>query len=66
MNGHMPYKSTLFVLTLAVIPSFYVNTWLGMAVAVAAYVVAAKVANRQMDRVFLIRSLKSRPAPPKS
>jgi hypothetical protein len=65
MNGVMPYKSALLVLTLAVIPSFYVNTWLGMAAAVAAYVVAAKIANRQMDRVFLIRTLKNGPAPPK-
>ena len=39
--------------------------WLGLAVAIVAYVLAAKLANREMDRVFLIENLKNKVEPPK-
>jgi hypothetical protein len=65
MDAPVPYKSALLVLTLAIIPLLYVNAWLSLAAAIAAYVVAAKLANRRMDRVFLIRSLKGKLGKPK-
>ena len=51
----MPYKSALIVLTLAIVPLLYFNVWLSLGAAIAAYIIAARLANRQMDRVFLIR-----------
>jgi hypothetical protein len=56
----VPYKSALLMLTLAIMPLLYVNAWLSAAAAIAAYVVAAKLANRHMNRAFLIRSLKGK------
>lgn len=53
----MPYKSALLVLTLAMMPLLYVNAWLSLAAAIGAYLVAAKLANRHMNRVFLNRNL---------
>ena len=61
----MPYKSALIVLTLAIVPLLYFNVWLSLGTAIAAYVIAARLANRQMDRVFLIRSLKGRSVSPR-
>jgi hypothetical protein len=54
-NGR-PYKSALLVLALAVVLLFYIDVWLGLAAAITAYATAAKLANHEMDRVFLIRS----------
>jgi hypothetical protein len=45
------------VLTLAMMPLLYVNAWLSLAAAIGAYLVAAKLANRHMNRVFLNRNL---------
>ena len=61
----MPYKSALIVLTLAIVPLLYFNLWLSLGAAIAAYIIAARLANRQMDRVFQIRSLKGRSVSPK-
>ena len=61
----MPYKSALIVLTLAIVPLLYFNVWLSLGAAIAAYIIAARLANRRMDRVFLIRSLKGRSVSPK-
>lgn len=65
METYMLYKSALIVLTLAILPLLYFNVWLSLGAAIAAYIMAAKLANRQMDRVFLIRSLKGRSVSPK-
>ena len=59
----MPYKSALLVLALAIVPLLYVNSWLGIAAAIAAYAIAARLANREMDRVFLIEKLKAEARP---
>ena len=59
----MALKIALLVLLLAVLPLFYVNTWMGLGAAVAAYALAAKLATRHMDRVFLVRSLKVKRKP---
>ena len=58
----VPYKTVLLLLTLAIAPLLYVNGWLSLAAAIAAYVVAAKLANRQFDRAFLHRSLERKSA----
>jgi hypothetical protein len=44
---------------------FYVNVWLGLTTAIVAYVLSAKLANRDMDRIFLVRSLKAKTGPKK-
>ena len=59
----MPYKLSLVVLTLAILPLLYVEAWLGLGAALVAYALAAKLANQDMDRAFLVRTLKSRAAP---
>jgi hypothetical protein len=43
------YKLALLLLTLAVVPLFYLNIWLGMAALVAAYALIARFANRHFD-----------------
>jgi len=43
------YKLALLLLTLAVVPLFYLNIWLGLAALVAAYALIARVANRHFD-----------------
>lgn len=58
-------KWMLLVLALAIIPLFYVNVWLGLTTAIVAYVLSAKLANRDMDRIFLVRSLKAKTDPKK-
>ena len=45
----MVYKLALLVVTLAVIPLLFVNFWVGLAAAIAAYAIVAMVANRSMD-----------------
>lgn len=62
----MLYKSALLVLTLAIVPLLYLNAWLSLAAAIAAYIIAAKLANRHLDRAFLLRRLRGTPAPPKN
>ena len=57
----MIQKIGLFVLVLAIIPLLYVHAWLGIGAAIATYIFAAMMAVRDMDRVFLIRSLKAKP-----
>ena len=59
----MPCKLSLVVLTLAILPLLYVNAWLSLGAALVAYALAAKLANQDMDRAFLARTLKSRAAP---
>ena len=49
----MTYKLALLVVTLAVIPLLFVNFWLGLAAAIAAYAIVAMVANRRMDDAYL-------------
>ena len=58
-------KWMLLVTAVAIIPLFYVNVWLGLAAAIVAYVLSAKLANRDMDRIFVVRSLKAKTDPPK-
>jgi hypothetical protein len=62
---HMRYRWALPAMALAVLPALYMDVWLGLAVAIVAYVLAAKLANREMDRVFLIENLKTKVEPPK-
>ena len=57
---NMPYKLSLVVLTLAILPLLYVEAWLSLGAARVAYALAAKLANQDMDRAFLARTLKSR------
>lgn len=52
----LPYKTVFLLLTLAIVPLLYVNAWLSLASAIASYVAAAKLANRQFDRAFLNRN----------
>ena len=56
----LPYKTVFLLLTLAIVPLLYVNGWLSLTAAIAAYLVAAKLANRQFDRAFLDRNLERR------
>jgi hypothetical protein len=49
-------KWMLLVLAVAIVPLFYVSVWLGLTAAIVAYVLSAKLANRDMDRIFLVRS----------
>jgi len=44
------YKLALLLLTVAVIPLFSINVWLGLAALVAAYALIARFANRHFDR----------------
>lgn len=60
----MPYKSALLVLTLAIVPLLYVSAWSSLGAAIAAYVIAAKLADQQLDRAFLSRRLGRRSALP--
>ena len=60
---NMPCKLSLVVLTLAILPLLYVEAWLSLSAALVAYALAAKLANQDMDRAFLARTLKSRAAP---
>jgi len=53
-------KWMLLVLALAIVPLFYANVWVGLTAAIVAYVLSAKLANRDMDRIFLVRRLKAR------
>ena len=67
MMRNITYKLALVVLTLAVLPLLYLEAWLGLGSALVAYALAAKLANQDMDRAFLIRTLKGRaPAIPSS
>ena len=44
------YKLALLLLTLTVVPLFYLNIWLGLVALVAAYALIARFANRHFDR----------------
>ena len=56
-------KWMLLLLVVAIVPLFYVNVWLGLTTAIVAYVLSAKLANRDMDRIFLVRTLKAKSDP---
>jgi hypothetical protein len=56
-------KWMLLLLVVAIVPLFYVNVWLGLTSAIVAYVLSAKLANRDMDRIFLVRTLKAKSDP---
>jgi hypothetical protein len=58
-------KWMLLLLVVAIVPLFYVNDWLGLTSAIVAYVLSAKLANRDMDRIFLVRTLKAKTDPKK-
>ena len=58
-------KWMLLLLVVAIVPLFYVNVWLGLTSAIFAYVLSAKLANRDMDRIFLVRTLKAKTDPKK-
>lgn len=45
------YNLALLLLTLAVVPLFYVSNWLGALAVVAIYYLAARLANRDLDRL---------------
>lgn len=61
----MGQKIALLALALSIVPLLFVHAWLGIAAAIATYVLAARMAVRDMDRVFLIRSLKAKPKVPR-
>jgi len=42
---------TLLLLMIALLPLLYVSVWFGIAVAVAAYVLAARLASKDLDRL---------------
>ena len=44
------YKLALILLTIAIVPLFYVSVWMGLATLVAAYTLTAKLANKDFDR----------------
>jgi hypothetical protein len=46
------YKLALLLLALAVIPLFYVATWLGVAAVIAIYSLIARLANQDFERRF--------------
>jgi hypothetical protein len=41
----------LLVLTVALLPLLYISVWFGIAVAVAAYVLVARLAGNDLDRL---------------
>ena len=57
----MDQKLGLLALVLSIGPLLYVHAWLGIAAAIVAYIFAARMAVHDMDRVFLVRSLKAKP-----
>jgi len=44
------YKLALLLLTVALIPLFYVSVWLGVAAGIVMYSLIARLANRDFDR----------------
>ena len=50
------YKLALLLLTFAVIPLFYISTWLGVAAVIAIYSLIARLANKDFDRRFRTHS----------
>ena len=44
------YKLALLLLTLALIPLFYVSVWLGVAAGIVMYGLIARLANKDFDR----------------
>lgn len=46
------FKLALWLLALAVIPLFYLSTWLGGAAVIAIYGLIARLANKDFDRRF--------------
>lgn len=58
MALHRTYKVALVILTLAMIPMLFLNTWLGLATAFAAYSIAAKLADGALDKAANLRGIK--------
>ena len=59
------YKLALSLLTLSLIPLFYVSIWLGLAAVIAIYSLIARLANKDFDRqrgkhVSLLRNMRKR------
>ena len=44
------YKLALLLLTLAVVPLFYISSWLGTLAAAAIYYLTARLANMDLER----------------
>jgi len=44
------FKLALLLLTIAIVPLFYVSVWMGLAALIAGYAVAARLANQHFDR----------------
>jgi len=44
------YKLALLLLTIAIVPLFYVSVWMGLAALIATYALIARFANRAFDR----------------
>lgn len=47
------YKLALFLISINAIPLFYISTWLGLAALIAIYSLAARFANKDLDRQSL-------------
>ena len=44
------YKPALLLLTIAIVPLFYISMWIGLTALLAAYALTAKLANNDFDR----------------
>ena len=44
------YKLALVLLTIAIVPLFYVSVWMGLAGIIGAYALTARLANKDFDR----------------
>ena len=49
------YDVALLLLTLALLPLLYVSAWFGIAVALAGYMLVARLAGRDLDRLSQLR-----------
>jgi hypothetical protein len=49
------YDFALLLLTLALLPLLYVSIWFGIAVALAGYILLARLAGRDLDRLSRLR-----------
>ena len=49
------YDFALLLLTLALLPLLYVSTWFGIAVALAGYILVARLAGRDLERLSRLR-----------
>ena len=49
-DGAHWYKPALLLLTIAIVPLFYISVWTGLTALLAAYALTAKLANNDFDR----------------